>query len=162
MARKRVSEAEWQTFLSLADRLGIPVRELLQGRPRFTEMESAGHRLGQAVAQVATERMSLARAGQMAGPQPCPTCGAVCELRQQERELTSLDGPLTLTEPVAHCSACRRDFFPSASGTRALSAELQSGSDRQDRVGERRVEVAGQSPQIVAQAGRARRQRVVD
>lgn len=162
MARQQVSEAEWQTFLNLADRLEIPVRELLQGKPRFTEMESAGHRLGQAVAQVATERMSLARAGQMTAPQPCPTCGQVCELRQQERELTTIDGPLQLSEPVAYCSACRRDFFPSASRTRAVSAELQSGGDRQDCVGERGVEVAGQSAKAVAKVGRARRQRVAD
>lgn len=162
MARQQVSEAEWETFLSLADRLGIPVRELLAGRPRFTEMESAGHRLGQAVAQIATERLSLARAGRMTEPQSCPTCGQACGLRQEARELTTIDGPLELTEPVAHCSACRRDFFPSACGTRVVSAELQSGGDRQDRVSERGVEVAGQSAKAVAKVGRHRRQRTVD
>jgi hypothetical protein len=130
MASQRVSEAEWETFLGVADRLEIPVRELLAGQPNFTQMESAGHRLGQAVAQVATERMSLARAGQMTEPQPCPTCGQVCALKQQERELTTIDGPLALCEPVAHCPACRRDFFPSASRTRAVSKNLQSRGDR--------------------------------
>lgn len=130
MASQRVSESEWETFLGVADRLKIPVRELLAGQPNFTQMELAGHRLGQAVAQVATERMSLARAGQMTEPQPCPTCGEVCALQQQERELTTIDGPLALCEPVAHCPACRRDFFPSTRGTGTVSESLQSRGDR--------------------------------
>lgn len=70
MAHKQVSETDWQTFFSLADRLGIPARKLLQGQLPFTEMQTAGNRLGQVVAQVVTERMSLALAGQMTGPQP--------------------------------------------------------------------------------------------
>ena len=124
MASQQISEAEWETFLGVADRLGIPIRELLKGKPSFTEMESAGHRLGRAVAHVATELMSLARAVRMTEPQPCPTCGQVCAVQQQERKLSTIDGPLALSEPVAHCPACRRDFFPSARGTRSVSENL--------------------------------------
>lgn len=124
MARKKISEQEWQTFLSLADRLEIPVRELLGQKVRFTEMEAAGHRLGRAVAQITTERLALERAEQMTEPQRCPTCEKLCSLVHRERELQTLDGPLELCEPVAHCSACRRAFFPSASRIGAASAEL--------------------------------------
>jgi hypothetical protein len=116
MARTKLSEQEWQTFLGLGDRLGIPVRELLEQQVRFTEMESAGHRLGRAVAQITTERLAYARAERMTGRQPCPACGKACLVRHGERDLTTVDGPLELHEPVAHCPACRRDFFPSASG----------------------------------------------
>jgi hypothetical protein len=116
MARAKLSEQEWETFLSLADRLEIPVRALLEQKVRFTELESAGHRLGRSVAQLTTERLALRRAEQMTEPQSCPTCGKACPVLHEERELTTVDGPLELCEPVAHCSACRRDFFPSASG----------------------------------------------
>jgi hypothetical protein len=162
MVRQQISEAEWETFLGVADRLGIPVRELFQGRPNFTEMESAGHRLGQAVARAATERLTLARAGRMTEPQPCPTCGQVCAVEHRERELATIDGPLVLCEPVSHCPACRRDFFPSACGVGSVSKDVQSRGDRQDSLGERGVEVGRQSAEAVAQAGGDRRQRALD
>jgi len=124
MARTKLSEQEWETFLGLADRLGIPVRELREQKVRFTELEAAGHQLGRGVAQITTERLTYERAERMTGSQPCPTCGKGCPVRHRERDLTTVDGPLQLHEPVAHCSACRRDFFPSASGIRTGSAEL--------------------------------------
>jgi hypothetical protein len=30
------------------------------------------------------------------------------------REVSSMDGPLELTEAIARCRRCRRSFFPSA------------------------------------------------
>lgn len=137
MACTKLTAEEWQTFLGLADRLGIPVRELLDRQVRFTELESAGHQLGRAVAQITTERLAFARAERMTQPQACPTCSRACPVSQQERDLTTVDGPLNLLEPVAHCPACRRDFFPSACGVGIGSAELQSAGDRQDRLRQR-------------------------
>ncbi len=119
MIRSKLSEEEWQLFLGMADRLEIPVRELLDSQARFSALEAAGHRLGRAVAQATTERLALARAEQMMGLKPCPTCGRQCPLVHRERELETIDGPVELAEPVCHCSACRRDFFPSASGVGA-------------------------------------------
>lgn len=119
MARAKISDEEWQTFVSVAERLQIPVRELLNEDVRFSAIESAGHRLGRAVAQITTERLAFARAERMTGLQPCPTCGLRCPLVHRERELETIDGPVELAEPVCHCSACRRDFFPSASAVGA-------------------------------------------
>ena len=124
MARTKISEQEWQTFLDVADRLEIPVRGLLSEDVRFQVMEAAGHQLGRAVARIATERLTLARAKRVTGLQPCPTCGRQCPLVHRQRELETIDGPVDVCEPVCHCSACRRAFFPSASGVRAYSAEL--------------------------------------
>lgn len=124
MARKKLSEQEWQMFLGLADRLEIPVREVSEQKVRFAELEAAGHQLGRAVAQIATERLALQRAERLTEPEPCPTCGKVSSLVHRERELQTLDGPVELCEPVGHCPACRRDFFPSASGVGAPSAKL--------------------------------------
>jgi hypothetical protein len=116
MAREKLSEQEWATFLGLADRLGINLRTLLQEDVRFHDLESAGHALGRAVAQATTERLAFARAERLTGPQPCPTCGHLCPLVHRDRPMETIDGPLELHEPVCYCSACRRDFFPSASG----------------------------------------------
>jgi len=124
MARTKLTEQEWETFLRVGERLGIPVRELLGQQVRFTEMESAGHQLGRAVAQLATERLSWERAERMTGRQPCPTCGKCAPVVHQERDLTTIDGPVELHEPVAHCPACRRDFFPSACGIGSRSAAV--------------------------------------
>lgn len=115
MIRPKLSEEEWHGFLEIADRLGIPVRELLDGQVWFSAIEAAGHALGRAVAQAATERLALVQAERMTGLQPCPTCGRQCPLAHRKRELETIDGPVELAEPACHCSDCRRDFFPSAS-----------------------------------------------
>lgn len=115
MCQSKVSEYEWQMFVSVAERLQIPVRELLAENVRFSAIEAAGHKLGRAVAQITTERLALAHAERVTAPQPCPTCGRRCPVVHRERELETIDGPVTLSEPVCHCSACRRDFFPSTS-----------------------------------------------
>lgn len=115
MARVQISDQEWEVFLAVADRLGIQVRTLLREDARFHVMESAGHSLGRAVAQIATEKMALSRAARLTESQPCPTCGNRCPVVQEERQLETGDGPIDLGEPVCHCSACRRAFFPSAS-----------------------------------------------
>lgn len=124
MARAKLSEQEWETFLGLADRLGIDVRGLLKEDVRFHVLESAGHALGRAVARGATERLTLARAERLTGPQPCPTCDRPCPCVYRERNLETVDGPIELCEPVCHCPACRRDFFPSASSVGARPTEL--------------------------------------
>ena len=49
--------------------------------------------------------------------QPCPACGAPCPVRRQPRPLVSPGATVTHHEPVCHCPACRRDFFPPAADT---------------------------------------------
>lgn len=124
MAQAKLSEQEWETFLRLADRLEIDVRGLLKRDVRFHVLEAAGHALGRAVAQATTERLTFARAERLLGPQPCPTCGQQSSLVHRERSLETIDGPIELHEPACHCSACRRDFFPSASSIGTRSANL--------------------------------------
>jgi hypothetical protein len=112
MARGKLNQQEWETFLALADRLEIDVRDLLVRDVPFHVLEAAGHALGRAVAQATTERLRLARAERLCEPQSCPTCGRQCPLVPGERPLETVDGPIKLHEPVCHGSACRRDFFP--------------------------------------------------
>lgn len=115
MAQTKLTEQEWETFLGLADRLGINVRGLLKEDVRFHVLESAGHELGRAVGRATTEWLTLVRAQRLSEPQPCPTCGRRCPVAHRERELESVDGPIKLRETVCECPACRRVFFPSAS-----------------------------------------------
>jgi hypothetical protein len=44
----------------------------------------------------------------------CPDCGKDCRVESTQRQVHSMDGPIELTESVAHCRRCRRSFFPSA------------------------------------------------
>ena len=119
MARAGISEQDWEVFVRVAGQLEIDMRDLLQRDVPFREMEAAGHELGRAVAQVTTERLSLARAQRLTEAQTCPTCGKSCPVAYEERDFTTGDGPIRLHEPVCHCSTCRRAFFPSASGSGA-------------------------------------------
>lgn len=124
MAAERITDLEWEVFLRVSERLGIDTASLLKEDVRFTELEAAGHRLGRAVAQAATERLALRQAERITGPQPCPTCGRPCPLVHRQRPLETVDGPIELREPVCHCPACRRDFFPSACEVGTRSTEL--------------------------------------
>jgi hypothetical protein len=56
------------------------------------------------------------QAGALGAEQPCPSCGAPCPVRRQPRELATPGATVTHHEPVCHCPACRRDFFPPAAG----------------------------------------------
>lgn len=68
--------------------------------------------------------------------QACPTCGKMCPLQQKERSLVGRIGSsLELREPTAHCPACRRDFFPSASHSEIERARLHSVGPGEDRPG---------------------------
>ena len=44
--------------------------------------------------------------------QPCPACGAPCPVCREPRELATPGTTVTHSEPICHCPACRRDFFP--------------------------------------------------
>lgn len=123
MAQAKLTAQEWETFLELAERLGVDVRGLVNRNVRFTELESAGHKFGRRVAQVTTETLALLTAERMTEPQNCPDCGQRSPVVNRPRELETVDGPIELSEPVCHCSACRRDFFPSASHARTPLTE---------------------------------------
>ncbi len=47
---------------------------------------------------------------------PCPDCGLLCPVKRETRALVCRGSTLTYPEPLCHCPACRRDFFPSTAG----------------------------------------------
>jgi hypothetical protein len=81
----------------------------------LTEMEEISARASKALVGGAISTMADRQAQMLDEPQPCPTCGKLCEVKRKTRSIAVRGGPAELNEPVAHCWTCRRDFFPSAS-----------------------------------------------
>lgn len=63
------------------------------------------------------EAATAQQAEQLGQQHPCPDCGRLCPLTSEERPVTTGIGAFAHREPMGHCPACRRDFFPSASAS---------------------------------------------
>lgn len=85
----------------------------------FSEIEEIGHQVGQLAAGAVDQTLQQQHAEQLAELAPCPGCGSDCRIRRTERSIQTRDGTIELHEPVCHCRACERDFFPSTSAARA-------------------------------------------
>ena len=68
------------------------------------------------------ETVTIDQAQALGEAHPCPGCGCLCRLAARARPVQVRGGSANISEPVGHCSACRRDFFPSASGVEARCA----------------------------------------
>jgi len=82
------------------------------GVPHYSVIEARAHELGQQLSREIQTRQMGAIAAHAADTAKCPECGTRCRLVAKERRLTSVDGFLTVEEPVGHCPDCRRGFFP--------------------------------------------------
>ncbi len=82
------------------------------GIPHYSDIEARAHKLGQQLSR----RIQSQHMGDLAAHSPpsakCPECGTRCDTSRKKRRVTSVDGTLTVDEPVAHCPKCRRGFFP--------------------------------------------------
>lgn len=87
---------------------------VLLGTPHYSVIERAAVNLGRQLSREAQERGAREVAANSGAEAPCPTCRAPCRVETQVRQVTSIDGPVNLTETVANCRKCRRSFFPSA------------------------------------------------
>jgi len=126
MSDDALSREELEVVRKLANKWNINLekKEVVGPQASFASMEMTAHRMGQAVARELCEDFAAKQAELAEGPQPCPTCGRSCETEFRERKLTTVDGIIDLHEAVCHCSACRRDFFPSACPVGTASARL--------------------------------------
>jgi len=50
---------------------------------------------------------------------PCPKCERLTRVKFEQRTVQGRMGPAQIEEPVCHCSACDRDFFPSTGNVTA-------------------------------------------
>jgi len=89
-------------------------------------MEEIAIAAAKALVRGTVETMTTDQAQSLEATQPCPHCGRQCVLDHRPRSVQVRGGTADLQEPVAHCSTCRRDFFPSASRLENRRAQLQS------------------------------------
>jgi uncharacterized protein with PIN domain len=82
------------------------------GVPHYSVIEARAHELGQQLSRQIQAQQMGAIASQAADTAKCPACGSRCHTCRKKRRVTSVDGTLTVDEPVAHCPTCRRGFFP--------------------------------------------------
>lgn len=78
----------------------------------FDQMEQIAAAVSRGLARGTLEQLTWRQAEQLPDELPCPTCGKPCPVQTRPRQLVARGATVTLQEPVAHCPACRRDFFP--------------------------------------------------
>lgn len=82
--------------------------------PHFSCLEQASRSLGQELGRVSLARAAREVAAASDPTAVCPACGDASPVALETRTVHGLDGPVEILETHAHCSACRRAFFPSA------------------------------------------------
>jgi hypothetical protein len=83
----------------------------------LASMEELAVQAARAMVEGSLESLIQQQADRLGEAQTCPECGSVHRLKRRARLFQVRSGQFELEEPVAHCSTCRRDFFPSADGT---------------------------------------------
>lgn len=117
MDAKRVAlEAELAEVLQRASEVACRLQKLEQGpgTPHYDQIESAAHDVGQRLSRLVQKNRAGDVAAEHAPQATCPGCRKKCPVETLTRKVTSVDGPLEVTETIAHCASCRRSFFPSA------------------------------------------------
>ena len=112
-------EAEYEKTLSRAAELKVQLdraRGMASGKvvPHDSVIEDAAHEAGMALSRQLQERHMRELSAAHVGMAKCPKCGERCAVDAASREVTSADGPVKLAEAKAHCTSCRRSFFPTA------------------------------------------------
>jgi hypothetical protein len=93
----------------------------------FDSIESLAVEMGQAVIRGAIEEALRTQLKLLGDHQPCPACARACPVDTASRTIQVRGGTIQDNEPVGHCPACRRDFFPSPPELAARLAQLLSG-----------------------------------
>ncbi len=115
-------DARWKRKQELLQELAeISVEEQVEEgvfleTPHYSIIERAAVTLGRQLSRQTQERAAREVAANCPTQAPCPTCQTRCDVTTENRLIASIDGPVEVTESVAHCHPCRRSFFPSAGG----------------------------------------------
>lgn len=111
--RLRALAAEWGKIVSKRafgeDGPGLDVD--------FRTMEQIATAAAQGLTEGALQQMLQQQAQKVPEQYPCPTCGEPCLTRAHTRALAAQGATVQQVERIAHCPACRRDFFPPAGGS---------------------------------------------
>jgi hypothetical protein len=90
----------------------------------FDSLESLAVDVGQAVICGAVVEILKAQSQRLGEQQPCPACTRSCPVTKAPRTIQVRGGTVPYDEPVCHCPACRRDFFPSPPDFAARLAQV--------------------------------------
>jgi hypothetical protein len=90
----------------------------------FDSIESLAVDMGQAVIRGTVEEILKTQFKRLGDHQPCPSCQRACPVDKAPRTIQVRGGTIQYDEPVCHCPACRRDFFPSPPDLAARLARL--------------------------------------
>ena len=90
----------------------------LVGIPHYSAIEARAHAIGQHLSREIQQRQMAQLTASAADFAKCPKCGTRCQLDRQHRQVSSIDGPLQIEEPLGYCPKCRRGFFPPAGKAR--------------------------------------------
>ncbi len=88
------------------------------------DIEQIAMRAACAVAKGTIEELLEKKAAVIGSDQPCPKCGRLCRVERKPRSVDFWGAEVQYLEPGCHCPACRRDFFPTASGPAAHAPQL--------------------------------------
>jgi hypothetical protein len=119
MATGKLSAQELQNLRDFATQWGqIIARRAFgdAGPPLDADLftlEQAAQAAAQGLLQGTLSTLLHQQAQALPDPQPCPECRHLCPVQHEARPLDCLGGSVSYEEPVCHCPACRRDFFPS-------------------------------------------------
>jgi hypothetical protein len=115
-AKQAALEEKLAEILRQAAEIGAQIQAVEQGpgTPHYDQIEGHAHDVGQRLSQMVQQTRTADVTAQHPPEIDCPDCGKSCRVKTKTRQVLSEDGPVTLTENVACCSRCRRDFFPSA------------------------------------------------
>ena len=121
MSSSKVSDRKRREVEELARGWGeLLAREVYPDGPgldvTLADMEEIAACAARAIVGGALTKMTDDQAACLDETQPCPTCGKECPVQRKSRPIAVRGGTATLNEPNAHCSTCRRAFFPSAPG----------------------------------------------
>lgn len=114
-AKQAQLEKKLKDLMKQAAEISSQLQSIEQGAgvPHYDQIESSAHQMGQEFSRM----VQAHRAREVAATTPtkiaCPDCLEPCPVEIANRQVSSGDGPLELTETVAHCRRCRRSFFPS-------------------------------------------------
>lgn len=78
----------------------------------FDEMEQIAAAATAGLVEGTLEQLTQRQAERLPDELPCPACQKQCPVKKRLRQVVTRGATITLQEPVAHCPACRRDFFP--------------------------------------------------
>ena len=90
----------------------------------FDSIETMAVHIGQSVTRGAIEEALNTQLKLLGDHQTCPECSRSCPVGTVPRSIQTRGGTFEYNEPICHCPACRRDFFPSAPQLAARLARL--------------------------------------